>query len=117
MSTIIYHNPNCTTSRNVLALLQERGLKPQIIEYLKTPPSRARLSELLAQMGKKPRDILRKNGTPYAELGLDDPSLSDEKIFDAIEAHPILIERPIVVTPEGVRLCRPKEILFELIGE
>ncbi|NDA48060.1 MAG: arsenate reductase (glutaredoxin) [Alphaproteobacteria bacterium] len=116
MSTIIYHNPNCTTSRNVLALLQERGLKPQIIEYLKTPPSRARLSELLAQMGKKPRDILRKNGTPYAELGLDDLSLSDEKILDAIEAHPILIERPIVVTQQGARLCRPKETVFELIG-
>ena len=116
MKPIIYHNPNCNTSRNVLALLQERGLQPSIIEYLKTPPSRARLLELLAQMGKSPRDILRKNGTPYAELGLDDPSLSDDTILDAIEAHPILIERPIVVTDQGVRLCRPKETVFELIG-
>ena len=116
MSLMIYHNPNCTTSRNVLRLLQEAGLAPQVIEYLKTPPSRARMQELLAAMGMTPRDILRRSGTPYDELGLDNPKLTDEQILDAIEKHPILIQRPIVAGPKGVRMCRPKEKVWEAVG-
>jgi arsenate reductase len=116
MKAIIYHNPNCTTSRNVLATMRERGVEPTIIEYLKTPPSRATLKDLLKQMGMKPRDILRRSGTPYDELGLDNPKLTDDEILDAIDKHPILIQRPIVVTDKGAVLCRPKEKLDEVLS-
>lgn len=115
MATTIYHNPKCSTSRNVLAMLQEKGIEPEVIEYLKTPPSRTKLKELLKKMGASPRDILRRSGTPYDELGLDDPKLTDEQILDAIEQHPILIQRPIVVGPKGVVMCRPKERVYEVI--
>jgi arsenate reductase (glutaredoxin) len=114
--TIIYHNPNCGTSRKVLGLLRDAGIEPQIIEYLKTPPTRAELISLLDRMGKTPRQILRRKGTPYDELGLDDPAKSDDSLLDAILAHPILLERPVVVTPRGVRLCRPAEEVVPLIG-
>jgi arsenate reductase (glutaredoxin) len=114
--TIIYHNPNCGTSRKVLGLLQEAGAAPRVIEYLKTPPSRAELLALLQQMGMTPRQILRRRGTPFDELGLDDPAKTDDELLNAIEAHPILIERPIVVSPRGVRLCRPAETVQELLG-
>jgi arsenate reductase (glutaredoxin) len=114
--TIIYHNPNCGTSRKVLGMLQQAGLEPQIIEYLKTPPTREELISLLARMGKTPRQILRRKGTPYDELGLDDPAKSDDSLIDAILAHPILLERPVVVTPRGVRLCRPAEEVVPLIA-
>ena len=109
MSLTIYHNPNCMTSRNVLRLLRDAGLAPQVVDYLKTPPTRARMQELLAAMGMTPRDILRRSGTPYDELGLDDPALTDDQILDALEAHPILMQRPIVASDKGVRLCRPLE--------
>ena len=114
--TIIYHNPNCGTSRKVLGMLCDAGLEPTVIEYLKTPPSRAELVSLLERMGKTPRQILRRKGTPYDELGLDDGSKSDDSLIDAILAHPILMERPVVVTPRGVRLCRPAEEVVALIG-
>ena len=115
MTTRIYHNPNCGTSRNVLALIRNSGDEPEVIEYLKTPPSRARLVELIKAIGISPRELLREKGTPYAELGLDDPALSDAQVLDAMMAHPILINRPIVVTPEGVRLCRPSEDVLDLL--
>ncbi len=115
MQITVYHNPQCGTSRTVLALLREAGIEPVVIEYLRTPPSRATLCDLLARMGAQPRDILRRKGTPYDALGLADPSLGDDALLDAIEAHPILIERPIVVAPHGVKLCRPAEKLFELL--
>ena len=116
MSNItIYHNPACGTSRNVLALIRNSGEEPHIIEYLKTPPSRDELRDLVARMGITARDLLREKGTPYAELGLDDPALSDAQVLDAMMAHPILINRPIVVTPEGVRLCRPSEDVLDLL--
>ena len=114
--TIIYHNPNCGTSRKVLGMLRDAGLDPKVIEYLKTPPSRAELGSLLKRMGKTPREILRRKGTPYDELHLDDPAKTDEQIVDAILAHPILMERPVVVTSRGVRLCRPAEEVHSLIG-
>jgi arsenate reductase (glutaredoxin) len=115
MSLTIYHNPNCTTSRNVLRLLRDAGLEPQVVEYLKTPPSRAQMQALLAAMGMKPRDILRRSGTPYDELGLDDPALTDDQILDALGAHPILMQRPIVASDKGVRLCRPLERVHEIV--
>ena len=115
MSLTIYHNPNCTTSRNVLRLLRDAGLEPQVVEYLKTPPSRAQMQALLAAMGMKPRDILRRSGTPYEELGLDDPALTDDQILDALGAHPILMQRPIVASDKGVRLCRPLERVHEIV--
>jgi len=115
MSLTIYHNPNCTTSRNVLRLLRDAGLEPQVVEYLKTPPSRAQMQALLAAMGMKPRDILRRSGTPYDELGLDDPGLTDDQILDALGAHPILMQRPIVASDKGVRLCRPLERVHEIV--
>jgi len=114
--TIIYHNPNCGTSRKVLGLLRDAGLEPHVIEYLKTPPSRAELLSLLDRMGRTPRQILRRKGTPYDELGLDDPTKSDDNLIDAILAHPILMERPVVATPRGVRLCRPAEEVASLIS-
>ena len=111
----IYHNPACTTSRNVLAALREAGREPEIIEYLKTPPSRDELKKLLKLMDLTPRGILRRSGTPFEALGLDNPALTDEQILDAIEAHPILIQRPIVVTQKGARLCRPAERYAEVL--
>jgi arsenate reductase (glutaredoxin) len=114
--TTIYHNPNCGTSRKVLGMLRDAGLNPTVIEYLKSPPTRAELLSLLDRMGKAPRQILRRKGTPYEELGLDDPTKTDDSLIDAIIAHPILMERPVVVTPRGVRLCRPAEEVATLIG-
>jgi arsenate reductase (glutaredoxin) len=114
---IIYHNPACATSRKVLAALRDAGLAPRVVEYLRTPPGRPELERLLAAMGMTPRALLRKRGTPYAALGLDDPNLSDAVVIDAMLAHPILIERPIVVTARGVRLCRPAERVRELLPD
>ncbi len=115
MSVTIYHNPGCSTSRSVLAMIRERGVEPEVIEYLKNPPSRARLVELIKVMGVQPRVVLRAKGDVYAELGLADPSVSDDALIDAMIAHPVLIERPIVVSEKGVRLCRPKELVFEVV--
>jgi arsenate reductase (glutaredoxin) len=112
----IYHNPNCGTSRKVLGIMRETGTEPKVIEYLKTPPTRAELKDLLAKMGMTPRQLLRRKGTPFDELGLDDPSKTDEALIDAILAHPILMERPVVVTGKGVRVCRPAEKVLELLG-
>lgn len=117
MTITIYHNPACGTSRNVLGLIRNSGAEPRIIEYLKTPPDRAELAGLIRQMGIPVRALLRRKGTPYAELGLDDPALTDEQLLDAMMAHPILIERPIVVTPLGVRLCRPSETVLEILPD
>ncbi len=117
MSTVtIYHNPDCGTSRNVLALLREAGIEPAVIEYLKTPPDRATLLELIARMGIAPRALLREKGTPYSELRLGEPHWSDAQLVDFMLAHPILINRPIVVTPWGVKLCRPSETVRELLA-
>ena len=115
MDIVIYHNPDCGTSRNTLAMIRNAGIEPHVIEYLKSPPSRTMLEQLITRMGIKPRDLLREKGTPYAELGLGDPSLSDEALLDAMMAHPILINRPIVVSPKGVRLCRPSEQVLDLL--
>ncbi|NDW02979.1 arsenate reductase (glutaredoxin) [Jiella pacifica] len=115
MTVTIYHNPQCGTSRNTLAMIRQSGEEPQVIEYLKTPPSRETLIELLDMMGMKPRDLLREKGTPYHELGLDDPALSDEELLQAMMENPILINRPIVVTDKGVRLCRPSEKVLEIL--
>ena len=112
----IYHNPDCGTSRNVLALLREAGIEPAVIEYLKTPPDRATLLELIARMGIAPRALLREKGTPYSELRLGEPHWSDAQLVDFMLAHPILINRPIVVTPRGVKLCRPSETVRELLA-
>ncbi len=111
----IYHNPGCGTSRNVLALIRNTGVEPEVIEYLKTPPSREKLLELLAQMAMPVRDLLRRKGTPYDELGLDDAALSDDALLDAIVAHPILMNRPVVVTPLATRLCRPSEAVLDIL--
>ncbi len=115
MSVTIYHNPACGTSRNTLAMIRATGVEPTIIEYLKTPPSRARLVELIAAMGIAVRALLREQGTLYADLGLGDPKWTDDELIDAMLAHPILINRPIVVTPKGVRLCRPSELVLALL--
>lgn len=115
MTPVIYHNPDCGTSRNVLAMLRQSGETPEVIEYLKTPPTRERLVELLAAMSITPRELLRQKGTPFEALGLDDPALSDEQLIDAMMAHPILINRPIVVTARGARLCRPSEQVLALL--
>src|SRR5689334_1905597 len=109
MNVTIYHNPDCGTSRNTLAMIRQSGVEPTIIEYLKTLPSRETLKELIAAMGIPVRALLRAKGTPYKELGLDDPKWSDDQLLDFMTAHPILINRPIVVAPKGVRLCRPSE--------
>jgi arsenate reductase len=111
----IYHNPNCGTSRNTLAMIRQSGEEPEIIEYLKTPPTRDRLKELIAAMGISARALLREKGTPYAELSLADPKWSDDELLDFMLAHPILINRPIVVTPKGVKLCRPSEKVLDLL--
>ena len=115
MSITIYHNPNCGTSRNVLALILNSGEEPRVIEYLKTPPSRDELVSLIDRMGIPVRDVLRRKGTPYDVLKLDNPTLSDDKLIDAMIAHPILINRPIVVTPKGARLCRPSETVLDIV--
>lgn len=112
---VIYHNPACGTSRNVLGLIRNAGIEPQVIEYLKTPPSRTLLAQLIERMGCPVRSVLREKGTPYAELGLGDPALSDGQLLDAMMAHPILINRPIVVTPKGTKLCRPSEAVLDLL--
>ena len=117
MSTdiIIYHNPACGTSRNTLAMIRNAGIEPHVVEYLKTPPSRALLKFLIARAGMNPRDLLREKGTPYAELNLANPDLTDVQLVDAMIAHPILINRPLVVSPLGVKLCRPSEAVLDLI--
>ena len=115
MTVTIYHNPACGTSRNTLALIRQSGAEPKIAEYLKAPPSRERLIELLAAMDMKPRALLRKKAPPYEELGLGDPKWTDDELIDFMIAHPILIERPIVVTPKGVRLCRPAETVRDIL--
>jgi arsenate reductase (glutaredoxin) len=114
---IIYHNPECGTSRNVLGLIRNAGIEPHVVEYLKTPPSRALLVELIDRAGTTPRDLLREKGTPYAELGLSETSLSDDALVDAMMAHPVLINRPLVVSPLGVKLCRPSEAVLNLLPE
>lgn len=115
MSVTIYHNPACGTSRNTLAMIRQSGEEPVIIEYLKNPPSRARLVELSRAMGIPVRGLLREKGTPYAELGLADPKWSDDQLLDFMLDHPILINRPIVVTPKGVKLCRPSEAVVDIL--
>jgi arsenate reductase len=115
MDVIVYHNPACGTSRNTLGLIRNAGVEPHVVEYLKTPPSRALLKGLIARMGVPVRAVLREKGTPFAELGLGDPAVSDDELLDAMMAHPVLINRPIVVTPKGVRLCRPSEAVLDLL--
>jgi arsenate reductase len=115
MTITIFHNPDCGTSRNTLAMIRQSGEEPVVIEYLKTPPSRERLVGLIAAMGISPRALLREKGTPYAELGLGDTRLGDHEIVEAMMAHPILINRPIVETPLGTRLCRPSEIVLDIL--
>ena len=112
---IIYHNPDCGTSRNTLGLIRNAGIEPHVIEYLKCPPSRAMLQALIVRMGIAVRDLIRVKGTPYYDLGLDDPSLTDDQLLDAMMARPILINRPIVVTPLGVKLCRPSEAVLDVL--
>ncbi len=114
---IIYHNPECGTSRNTLAMIRNAGIEPHVIEYLKTPPTRALLEDLIARAGITPRDLLREKGTPFAELRLDDVTLSESQLIDAMMAHPILINRPLVVSPLGVKLCRPSEAVLDLLPE
>ena len=115
MDVVIYHNPDCGTSRNTLGLIRNAGIEPHVIEYLKCPPSREMLVQLIARMGITARDLLRQKGTPYADLGLGDPALTEDQLLDAMMAHPILINRPIVVSPKGVRLCRPSEAVLDLL--
>lgn len=115
MTVTIYHNPACGTSRNTLAMIRQSGEEPRVIEYLKSPPSRAELVAMMAAAGLTPRQLLREKGTPFAELGLGDLTLSDEALIDAMLAHPILINRPLVVTPKGTRLCRPSEVVLEIL--
>jgi arsenate reductase len=115
MDITIYHNPKCGTSRNTLALIRNTGVEPKVIEYVKNPPSRDELKDMIAKAGLTVRGAIREKGTPYAELGLDNPALTDEQLLDAMLAHPILINRPFVVTPDGVRLCRPSEVVLEIL--
>ena len=115
MNVIIYHNPQCGTSRNTLGLIRNAGIEPHVIEYLKCPPTRTMLVQLIARAGLTARALLREKGTPFSELGLDNPALSDDELLDVMIAHPILINRPIVVTPKGVRLCRPSELVVDLL--
>ena len=115
MTTTIYHNPACGTSRRVLGLIRDSGAEPEVVEYLKTPPSRAELVKLIQRMGISARDVLRRKGAVYDELKLSDAGLTDDQLLDAIMAHPILLERPIVVTPKGVKLCRPSEAVLAIL--
>ena len=115
VDVVIYHNPACGTSRNTLALIRNAGIEPHVVEYLKTPPSRALIRQLLARAGLSVRQALSEKGTPYAELRLSDPALSDDRLLDAIEAHPVLLDRPLVVSPRGVRLCRPSQTVLDLL--
>ncbi len=117
MTVTVYHNPACGTSRNTLALIRNSGTEPEIIEYLKTPPSRDTLLELMRRADLTPRALLREKGTPYAELGLADPALTDDQLVDAMMAHPILINRPLVVTPQVVKLCRPSEAVLDILPD
>lgn len=117
MAVSIYHNPDCGTSRNTLAMIRGAGIEPEVILYRETPPSRARLVELIERAGLTVRQAIREKDTPYAQLGLGDPDLSEEQLLDAMLAHPILINRPLVVTPHGVRLCRPSERLLDILPE
>jgi len=117
MTITIYHNPACGTSRNTLAMIRQSGTEPAVIEYLKDPPTRQRLIELIADMGISPRDLLRRKGTPYDELGLDNAGLTDDDLIDAMISHPILINRPIVVTPSHTRLCRPSESVLDILPD
>lgn len=112
---VIYHNPECGTSRNTLAMIRNAGIEPHVVEYLKTPPSRAMLEKMIERAGLSPRELLREQGTPYSELGLGDESLSDAAVIDAMMDHPILINRPLVVSPLGVRLCRPSEAVLDIL--
>ena len=116
MTVTIYHNPDCSTSRNTLAMIHQSGVEPEVIEYLKTPPSRGKLVELIADMGISARDLLREMGTPYLELGLADPKWTEDELIDFMLAHPILINRPIVETPKGTALCRPSEAVLDLLA-
>jgi arsenate reductase (glutaredoxin) len=115
VDVIIYHNPECGTSRNTLGLIRNAGIEPHVIEYLKTPPSRPLLKSLIERMRASARDVVRIRGTPYHELKLDDPSVTEDQLLDAMMAHPILINRPIVVSPHGVKLCRPSEVVLDLL--
>jgi arsenate reductase len=115
MDVVIYHNPACGTSRNTLAMIRNAGIEPHVVEYLKTPPTRTMIRDLAKRAGLSIRDLLREKGTPYAELGLGDPALDNEALLDAIAEHPILLNRPIVVSPRGVRLCRPSEAVLDLL--
>ena len=117
IDVIIYHNPDCGTSRNTLAMIRNAGIEPHVVEYLKTPPARALLVQLIDRARLSPRDLLRVKGTPYADLGLGDTSLSEDAIVDAMMEHPVLINRPLVVTPLGVRLCRPSEVVLDILPE
>ncbi|KMO37014.1 arsenate reductase (glutaredoxin) [Methylobacterium ajmalii] len=112
---VVYHNPACGTSRNTLAMIRNAGVEPHVVEYLKTPPNRALIRQLLARAGLSVREVLREKGTPYAELDLADLALTDEQLLDAVEAHPVLLNRPLVVSPKGVRLCRPSEAVLDLL--
>jgi arsenate reductase len=114
---VIYHNPDCGTSRNVLALIRNSGVEPHVVEYLKSPPTRTLLVDMITRAGMTPRDLLREKGTPYVELGLADASLSDDALIDAMMAHPVLINRPLVVTPRGVKLCRPSEVVLDILPD
>ncbi|MFQ6241850.1 arsenate reductase (glutaredoxin) [Sinorhizobium meliloti] len=114
---VIYHNPDCGTSRNTLAMIRNAGIEPHVVEYLKTPPSRRLLEQLVVRMGIPVRELVREKGTPYEELGLGDPALTDDQLLDAMMQHPILINRPIVVSPLGVRLCRPSEVVLEILPQ
>ncbi|MBX9933460.1 MAG: arsenate reductase (glutaredoxin) [Methylobacterium sp.] len=115
MDVVIYHNPGCGTSRNTLALIRNAGIEPHVVEYLKTPPSRTLLRDMVARAGITVREAIREKGTPFAELGLSDPALTDDQLLDAMVEHPILINRPLVVTPKGIALCRPSEAVLNLL--
>lgn len=115
LDIVIYHNPDCGTSRNTLAMIRNAGIEPHVVEYRKTPPSRKMLVSLIERMGISPRELLREKGTPFRELGLNDPAKTDDELIDAMMADPILINRPIVVTPRGVKLCRPSETVLDLL--
>ena len=115
MKIKIYHNPKCGTSRTVMGMIRDAGIEPEVIEYLETPPSRAEMVKLLKDMGMRPRQILRRRGTPYDELGLDNEALSDDELLTALGEHPILMERPVVVSPKGTRVCRPADLVKDLL--